>query len=176
MTRGYQLGPGMWTRLSYRVFDAEGEALEAESVVMGFVFGYGALLPALEQALEGKSAGGRCSVELGSKDAFGERDPGHRLEVEREEFPPDVAPGDHFDAEQDDGTPIVLTVLEVTDSSVLLDLNHPLAGQRVRFEVEVLEARPASEEELALAEAALAEEPETPLIDPARLLRRGSQR
>jgi FKBP-type peptidyl-prolyl cis-trans isomerase SlyD len=179
---GYQLGPGIWTRLRYRVYDAEGESLEPDAVEMGCVFGYGALLPALETALEGKRAGARCTVELGPKDAFGKRDPKLTLDVEREEFPPDVAPGDRFDAERDDGTPLVLSVLEVFDTSVILDMNHPLAGQRVRFEVEVLEARPASAAELALAEARLAEEPEgdsggpEPLIDPARLLRRGSRR
>jgi FKBP-type peptidyl-prolyl cis-trans isomerase SlyD len=182
VSRGYQLGPGIWTRLSYRVFDAEGEALEPDAVDMGCVFGYGALLPALEAALEGKLAGARCSVELGPKDAFGKRDPKLTLEVVREDFPPGVAPGDRFDAEREDGTPVMLQVLEVSDAAVVLDLNHPLAGQRVRFEVEVLEARPASPEELALAEARLAEEPEgdsggpEPLIDPARLLHRGSRR
>lgn len=182
MSRGYQLGPGIWTRLRYRVFDAEGEALVPDALEMGCVFGYGALLPALEAALEGKAAGARCAVELAPKDAFGKRDPKLTLEVEREEFPPGVAPGDRFDAERDDGTPLVLSVLEVSDTAVVLDLNHPLAGQRVRFEVEVLEARPASAEELALAEARLAEEPdgdsgaEEPLIDPARLLHRGSRR
>lgn len=190
MSRGYQLGPGVWTLLSYRAFDAEGEALDAEPVVMGCVFGFGALLPGVEAALEGKRVGARCSVELSPGEAFGERDATRCLEVERGEFPPDVAPGDRYDAERDDGTPQVLSVLEVTEESVLLDLNHPLAGQRIRFEVEVLEARPATAEELALAEAVLAEEPEggglrlgpdppegaPALIDPTRLLRRGTQR
>jgi FKBP-type peptidyl-prolyl cis-trans isomerase SlyD len=183
----------VWTRLRYRVFDAEGEALEADAVETGCVFGYGALLPALEAALQGKTAGARCSVELAPKDTFGMRDPTRTLEVLRDEFPPNVAPGDRFDGEGSDGTPLLLQVLEVTESSVILDLNHPLAGQRVRFEIEVLEARPASNEELTLAEAALTEEPEGtpepgsfgmpsqkgpagPLIDPARLLRRGSRR
>jgi FKBP-type peptidyl-prolyl cis-trans isomerase SlyD len=179
MSDGYQLGPGVWTRLKYRAFDAEGEALEPEAVETGCVFGYGALLPGLEAALAGKRAGARIAVELEPRDAFGRRDPARLVEVERDEFPPDVAPGDRFDAEQDDGTPIVLSVLEVAENCVVLDLNHPLAGQRVRFEVEVLEARPASADELALAEAALQGEPEgpeEPLIDPARLLRRGSRR
>jgi len=179
VSQGTRLGPGVWTRLSSRTFDAEGEPLDPEPVVTACVFGYGALLPGLEAALEGKRAGARCSVELKPKDAYGERDPNLCLEVERGEFPPDVAAGDRFDAERDDGTPFVLSVLEVTEMGVLLDLNHPLAGQRVRFEVEVLEARPASGEELALAEGALADEPEDapePLIDPARLLHRGSRR
>jgi FKBP-type peptidyl-prolyl cis-trans isomerase SlyD len=176
------------------VFDAEGEALDPEPTLVGCVFGYGALLPALEQALGGKPVGARCSIELPPAEAFGERDPELCLLVERDDFPANVAAGDHFEAEQADGTPIVLSVLEVSETGVVLDLNHPLAGQRVRFEVDVLEARPATTAELALAEAALADEPEglpegvsggavepgaagePLLIDPARLLRRGTRR
>lgn len=183
MSRASQLGPGVWARLRYRVFDAEGEALEPAPVETGLVFGYGALLPALEAALAGKTAGARVVLELRPRQAFGERDPALVAEVAREEFPPGVAPGDSYEFEREDGTTVVLSVLDVTESGVVLDLNHPLAGQRVRFEVEVLEARPASADELSLAEARLGEDPSGPpessegdLIPPARLLRPGSKR
>jgi FKBP-type peptidyl-prolyl cis-trans isomerase SlyD len=135
-------------------------------------------------------AGARCTVELSPRDAFGDRDPELFVEVERGEFPEAVAAGDRFDAEQKDGIPFVVQVLEVTEAGVLVDMNHPLAGQRVRFEVEVLEARPATAEEVVLAEARLEEDPGSdpeggsgglrttgqPLIAPASLLRRGSRR
>ncbi len=156
---GAQLGPGVWTRLRYVVFDAEGERVSAAEEEMGFVFGYGALLPALEVALAGLGAGARRSVVLPPEEAYGARDPRAELELDRDEFPADVAEGQRYDVERDDGTPLVLRVLGVTETSVVVDLNHPLAGQRVRFEIEVLEARPASAEELSLAEAALLEEP-----------------
>lgn len=175
--RGYKLGPGVWTRLAYRVFDAEGEAVEGTGGELGLVFGYGVLLPALEAKLEGLTAGAKRSIELTPREAYGERDPSLQLEVSREDFPPDVAPGDRYELERDDGSELVVRVLAVEDDLVVLDTNHPLAGQRVRFDIEVLEARAATREELEIAEAALTGddgdvEPMEPLIPAVDLLRR----
>jgi FKBP-type peptidyl-prolyl cis-trans isomerase SlyD len=176
---GYQLGPGVWTRIRYTVFDGEGEVVEGMPAEVSLVFGFGVLLPALEHALAGARAGSRLSVELSPAEAYGDRDPRAQLEVDPGEFPPDVAAGDRFEVERDDGTPSVLQVLEVTPDAVVVDLNHPLAGQRVRYELEVIEARAATEEELILAEDALEEDPEPAphpsggLIPAAGLLRRG---
>ena len=101
----------------------------------------------------------------------------------RDEFPSDVAEGDVFDADEDDGPDapggkVLLRVLEVTPETVILDRNHPLAGQKVRFDVEVLEVRPAEEAEILAAEAAvLAEGAEEPALIPvASLLRGGTRR
>ena len=174
-----KLGPGVWTRLRYSVYDAEGELVEGTPAELAFVFGYGVLLPALESALEGASAGAHKSVTLSARDAYGPRQEQAQVEFARDEFPADVAEGDRFEVERDDGTFAVLRVLAVSEEQVLVDLNHPLAGQSVRFEVEVQEARAATSEELSLAEAALedaaeegAEAPDG-LISPARLLRPG---
>jgi FKBP-type peptidyl-prolyl cis-trans isomerase SlyD len=101
--------------------------------------------------------------------------------VAREEFPPDVSPGDRYELEREDGSEVVARILAVADDVVVVDLNHPLAGQRVRFEVEVLEARAATPEELQIAESQLLGEEEGALdaseglIPVAGLLRRGVQ-
>jgi FKBP-type peptidyl-prolyl cis-trans isomerase SlyD len=177
--RGFALGPGVWTRLSYRVHDAEGEVVEGAGGELGFVFGYGVLLPALEARLEGLTAGSRMSIELAARDAYGERDAARQIEVSREEFPADVAAGDRFELEGDDGSELVTSVLAVSEDLVVLDLNHPLAGQKIRFDIEVLDARAATPEELEIAESALlADETEgaagpSGLIPAADLLRRG---
>lgn len=184
-TAGYQVGPGMWTKLEYRVFDAEGEAVEDQSSELGFVFGYGAILPALEAALEGATVGARRSITLAPEDAYGRRDPKATLEVDRDEFPPDARAGDRFEAETEDGRVVVLRLLEVTPEVVVIDQNHPLAGQRVRFELGVREVRPATPEELAEAERRLAaedaadpaaEDAPPALISPQSLLRGPSRR
>jgi FKBP-type peptidyl-prolyl cis-trans isomerase SlyD len=175
--KGFQLGPEVWTRLRYTVFDAEGEIVEGTPAELALVFGFGDLLPALESALEGASEGSRRSVTLSARDAYGARLPENEVAVARDEFPPDVAEGDRFEMEREDGTLAVVRVLGVSDESIVIDLNHPLAGQSVRFDVEVLEARPASSDELRLAEAALAEaedpaqEAPDGLISAASLLR-----
>ncbi len=81
-----------------------------------------------------------------------------------------MAAGDRFDAEGDDGRPVLLQVLEVTEEAVILDTNHPLAGQRLRFEIEVQEVRPATATELEEAEARLAAEPDLPEESPVSRL------
>jgi FKBP-type peptidyl-prolyl cis-trans isomerase SlyD len=152
---GYQVGPGMWTVVGYRVFDADGEAVDNAVPELGFVFGYGAILPRLEAALEGARVGSHKTVVLPPEDAYGRRQPEATLEIERSEFPADVEAGDRYEAETEDGSLIVLRVLEVTPEAVVIDQNHPLAGQRVRFELTVREVRPAREDEVRRAEQRL---------------------
>jgi len=180
---GYQVGPEMWVRLSVVIRDAEGEAVQDEPTETAFVFGFGATLPALEAGIEGLPQGAKKSLSIKPEDAFGERDPKAVLEVLRDEFPEDVAEGDVFDAEEDDATDnpggmVLLRVLEVTPDTVVLDRNHPLAGQKVRFDVEVLEVRPAEEDEISAAEIAVlaSEGPPESLIPVASLLRGGTRR
>ncbi|RYZ04998.1 MAG: peptidylprolyl isomerase [Myxococcales bacterium] len=176
----FQIGPEMWVRLRVVIRDAEGEVVQEEPTETSFVFGFGGTLPALEASIEGLPQGATKSVYVKPAEAFGERDPGAVLEVLRDEFPEDVAPGDVFEAEEDEGegptgTPVLLRVVDVTPEAVVLDRNHPLAGQRVRFDVEVVEVRPADEAEISAAEAALLDpgEHKETLIPAASLLRGG---
>lgn len=176
---GFQIGPEMWVRLRVKIHDAEDALVQDEPTESSFVFGYGALLPALEEGIAGLAVGSKKSVTLKPQDAFGERDPAATLEVLRDEFPDDVTEGDVFDAEDDDAPDgmVLLRVLEVTPETVILDRNHPLAGQKVRFDVEVLEVRPAEEAEISAAEAALtADEPPQESLIPAASLLRGPTR
>jgi FKBP-type peptidyl-prolyl cis-trans isomerase SlyD len=179
----FQVGPEMWVRLRVALSDAEGEPVQEEPTDTAFVFGFGGTLPALEAAIEGMPRGAKKSIHLKPEDAFGERDPAAVLEVLRDEFPEDVAEGDVFDADEEGGdgpagTPVMLRVLEVTPEYVVLDRNHPLAGQKVRFDVEVVDVRPADESEISAAEAALwdQEHPKETLIPAASLLRGGTRR
>lgn len=171
--RAFQVGPGMWVRLKYRAFDEDDEPVEQLDQEVEYVHGYGALLPELETVLDAQSEGAKRTVRLGAKRAFGPRRNDRIVEFDRGEFPPEVAPGDHFDAEGEDGHVLVLRVLEVREDAVVVDLNHPLAGQDVRFELEVLGVRPATPEEISLAEATLqADGPaDGTLISAERLLR-----
>src|SRR5450432_3654922 len=153
--RSFQLSPGMWTRLGYEVFDAEGELVETGESELCCLIGYGVLFPALEDKLEGLAQGSSRTVMLKPEQAFGLRNPEAQVEVERSDFPEDVAAGDCYEAEDDGGRPVLLQVLDVTDEGVLVDSNHPLAGQILRFEVQAREVRPATDEELEQAEQRL---------------------
>lgn len=175
-----QIGPGMVLTLRYRVLDAEGELVDASDPELppAFVFGYGELLPALERVLDAKQSGDSVSATLSPEQAFGRRDPTAVLAIEREDFPADVVAGDCFEAENDAGEVVLLKVLEVLPEAVVVDLNHPLADQKVRFELQVLGVRPAEAAELADAEARLSAPTgaSAALLAPQRLLRGAGKR
>ena len=98
------------------------------------------IVPGLERAIEGLTSGAERSVTVTPADAYGDYDPQAVLEVEREDFPnaAQVEVGDEFVAESADGEALPITVLEVRDDAFVVDTNHPLAGETLRFEVTVL--------------------------------------
>lgn len=145
----------MWVDLAFAVHDEAGACVSEPGAELGFVAGRGALLPRLETALEGLTSGARKSVTLRPEEAFGPRRRDAVLEVDRGELPDDLAEGDALEFEREDGALLVMRVLQVGDDYAVLDANHPLAGQRVRYDLEVRGVRPASAVELEAADRAL---------------------
>jgi FKBP-type peptidyl-prolyl cis-trans isomerase SlyD len=173
----FQVGPDTVVTLSYAAYDEDGERVHEGEQRLEFVFGYGQLLPPLENALNGLRPTQSRTVTLSPEQAFGRRDVTRIVEVERGEFPDEVSPGDHFEAETAEGGVVVLKVLDVDAERVVVDMNHPLAEQKVRFELRVDAVRPASEAEIEAATSRL-EQTGAPLelIPPERLLRGPTQR
>jgi len=153
----FQVGPSTFYVFSYQAFDADDEPA-SEPEVIGAVFGTGQILPGVEGALEGKTVGDRVEARLAAGTVFGARQASSILEVDRADFPADVAPGDRFELENAAGDLLVAHVLEVVDDLVVIDTNHPLAEQDVILRGELLEVRPATGEELKAAELALEED------------------
>ena len=168
----------MWARLGYQVFDEEDALVETNESELSVLIGYGVLFPELEEQLDGLAEGSARTVHLKPEHAFGLRNPEAQVEVDRADFPDDVAAGDCYEAEDEEGRPVLLQVLDVTEEGVLVDSNHPLAGQTLRFEVEAREVRPATELELLAAEQRISAEQSQPeqLITPQSLLRGPSRR
>ncbi len=139
--------------IRYELFDSEGELLEKVDEPISYLHGgYDGIFPLVEEALQGKAVGDKCTVTMQPDDAFGEYD--HNLvEVEaRSSFPKEVAVGMQFEggpesAEDDDF--LLYTVVEVTDDEVTVDGNHPLAGKTLTFVCNVTGVRAASAEELS---------------------------
>lgn len=177
---GYQVGPGMVVALSYVLFDAEGERVEQSepSAPLELLIGYGDAAEALEQGIQGLGVGEQREITLTPEAAFGERSLDAIIEVDRADLPADVVPGDEYAADREDGDgSVLLKVLEVLDDIVVLDTNHPLAGQRVRLSVGIQALRPATPQELERAAERLLREEEAadvgPLLPAERLLKRG---
>lgn len=173
MSPNHQVGPDTVVHFSYRLFDEDGELVEESDprLPLSILFGYGQLSLPLERALEGLRAGEQRRVTL-PRDAFGERDPDAIIEVARQELPADTEVGDEFDADDDALGVVSLKVLDIDDDRVVLDRNHPLAGQKASVEVTVDGVRPAASAEIFLAVQDLESrqgEPET-LLPSSRLL------
>lgn len=155
------IAPDTVVTLSYVLFDEQGEAVDraTDAEPLTYVHGYAQIVPGLEKRLEGLKAGDAQSFSLDADEAFGERDDDGILEVDKSDFPDagEVVEGDEFMAQGPDGEPIAMRVVEVRDDAFVVDTNHPLAGQKVRFDVQVSSVRAATDEEIAEAEADLEE-------------------
>jgi peptidylprolyl isomerase len=105
-----------------------------------FTLGSGQVIPGFEQAVEGMEPGQKKEVTIPSDEAYGAHNEEWVLVVERENFPEHIEPepGQQLELSQN-GQSFVVTVTEVSDDSVTLDANHPLAGKDLTFELELVE-------------------------------------
>jgi len=138
----------------YTLRDERGRILDTSqnSTPSSFVEGAGQIIEGLEKALLGMTAGQMRPVVVPPEEAYGLREEDLVQKVPRFRLPvqnPGV--GDQFQTGPDRHAPVV-TVLAIEGDEVLLDANHPLAGQQLHFDVEMVEVRPATPEELADAE------------------------
>ena len=142
---------GQVVTLAYELRNADGDMLEEEDAQLAYLHGgFGGIFPKIEAELEGKDVGHEVSVTLEPVDAFGEYD-AELLRVEpRERFPETLEVGMQFEGvpgERDEEARIY-TITDITPESVVVDANHPFAGERLWFKAAVKEVRPATPDEL----------------------------
>jgi FKBP-type peptidyl-prolyl cis-trans isomerase SlyD len=136
--------------LDYELFDVDGNLIEKTDEPIEYLHGgYDGIFPVVEQALDGKNVGDSCRVRLEPDDAFGEYD-AELVHVEPlDKFPGKVNVGMQFEGRS--GTSdemLVYTVTDIADEKVVVDGNHPLAGQTLDFSCTVSSVRSATSEEL----------------------------
>jgi len=137
--------------LSYELYDGDGKLIEkAETPLVYLHGGYSGIFPLVEKALDGKAVGETCRVHLPPGDAFGDYD-AELVRVEtRDKFPASVEVGMQFEGQSDArGETVIYTVTDIAEDKVVVDGNHPLAGQTLNFQCVVSEVRAATEEELS---------------------------
>jgi len=122
---------------------------------LGFIVGSGQIIPGLESALSGKSAGESFSVKIAAADGYGDVDEEMFQTMPRKNFPKDAElEADMMFQAQTPHGPVSFRVKEVSEEEVVVDFNHPLAGEVLNFDVKVVEVRKATEEDLAELHAA----------------------
>jgi FKBP-type peptidyl-prolyl cis-trans isomerase SlyD len=147
--------------LDYLVRLATGQVVETSSVKgpIEYLHGSGQILPALERAIEGLSEGQEAAFSIAPEEAYGQRREDNVVSLPKGLFPSDVRlqPGLCLFARASGGQSYPITVKEVKGDLVLVDLNHPFAGERLFFEVNIRGVRPAGNQEIFSGKAASVE-------------------
>jgi FKBP-type peptidyl-prolyl cis-trans isomerase SlyD len=141
------IADGVVVRFQYVLTGHEDKKLDEGE--MSYLHGAGNIIPGLEAALTGQTAGGQLKVSVPPAEAYGERQEIPLQPVPRDMFPDGVEPqqGMMLMLKGPEDEPLPAWIANVQEDVVLVDLNHPLAGETLRFAVDVSEVRPATDEE-----------------------------
>ena len=146
-----QIDRGAVVTLAYELKDSDGRPLEEPGTELAYLHGYGGIFPKVEAALQGQRIGHEVSITLDPDDAFGDYD-AELLRVEgRDRFPEVLEVGMQFEGIPGDreDEALIYTVTDITPEKVVVDGNHPLAGERLWFKGTVKDVREATEDEIA---------------------------
>jgi len=133
---------GDWVQVHYMGKLVNGEIFDQSNgrPPLEFQIGGGQVIPGFEQATIGMDIGESKSIHIPSDEAYGPYEQDMVITVDRGEFPPSVDPmiGQPLQIQQQDGNVVIVTVKAVTESHVTLDANHPLAGEDLTFDIELV--------------------------------------
>ncbi|KRW62643.1 FKBP-type peptidyl-prolyl cis-trans isomerase [Pseudomonas sp. TTU2014-080ASC] len=139
--------------IDYTLTNDAGEVIDSSEGAAPLVYLHGAsnIIRGLEKALEGKQAGDELNVSVEPEEAYGEFSPELVATLNRSMFEgvDELEVGMQFHASAPDGGMQIVTIRELDGDDVIVDGNHPLAGQRLNFKVKVVSVRDASAEEVA---------------------------
>lgn len=137
--------------LTYTIWDQHGHPFEQYDVPVGYVHGvHGPLFEQIEQALQGRKVGDRVEVVVAPGEGFGEHQPELTFTDDIGNVPPQHRRvGSEVMFENERGEQMLFRVTRIEGDRLTIDANHPLAGQTVRFVVNVVGIRPATLEEIA---------------------------
>ncbi len=146
-----QIGNNKVAVITYTLTDNSGTVIDQATTQEPFAFiqGTGNIIPGLEKALDGKRVGDSITITVEPAEGYGERDDALTQVLAKEMFEgvDEITPGMQFHAQTPNGMSIV-TVTAVESDQVTIDGNHPLAGVVLNFDVNVLEIRDATEDEI----------------------------
>jgi peptidylprolyl isomerase len=111
-----------------------------------FTVGAGQMIKGFDDGVKGMQVGDKKTVEIGAEEAYGQREAENLIEFPNDQFPPNMNPevGMQLMLSNDQGQQFPVVVTEVKESSVVLDANHPLAGQDLIFDIEMMDIQSQS--------------------------------
>jgi FKBP-type peptidyl-prolyl cis-trans isomerase 2 len=137
-----QVKPGDTVRIHYKGTLPDGATFDSSEGrdPLEFVVGSGQIIPGLDTALPGMSVGDKKTVEVPADLAYGQPDPNARQAVPRAEIPDDIPLdlGTQLQVQTPQGQVMPVTVVDLTETEVTLDANHPLAGRDLIFDIELV--------------------------------------
>ncbi|MCU7835660.1 MAG: peptidylprolyl isomerase [gamma proteobacterium symbiont of Taylorina sp.] len=120
-----------------------------------FMFGRGQMMPGLESRITDMNIGDTADLDIPAEEAYGEHNPDAVQTVPKEHLEHiELHEGLILQGQGESGEPVMVMVKEINDDSVIMDHNHPLAGQDVSFSLSIEDIRDPSEEELSTGLAA----------------------
>lgn len=139
--------------IDYTLTNDAGEVIDSSSggAPLKYLHGAGNIIAGLEKALEGKQGGDHVQATIEPEEAYGEYSPELVATLNRSMFEgvDELEVGMQFHASGPDGGMQIVTIRDLEGDDVIVDGNHPLAGQRLNFDVKIVDVRDASEEEIA---------------------------
>lgn len=148
--RAMQVAANKVVSINYTLKDEGGEVLDTsvgrEPLV--YIHGVGSLVPGLEKALEGKDAGAHVTASVSPEEGYGPHDPSLIQKIPVRKLPDGRARAGMRVRAQTDAGPMLLLVTAVQGDYATVDPNHPLAGKTLNFEVDIVEIREATADEL----------------------------
>ena len=146
------IADNVYVAFDYRLTLESGEEVDSspEGQPLGFITGSGQIIPGLEKAIMGMTVGDSLKISVEPEDAYGQVNPELFQDVPRNNFPGDIElqPGMLFRGQGPQGQ-FVGNIKEIKDeNTVTIDLNHPLAGEKLHFDVNIVTVREPTAKEL----------------------------
>ena len=159
---------GLMVSLEYTLKSPEGQVLESSKgkEPLKYIHGQKMMIPGLEKELAGMKVGGEKHVTVKPEDGYGKVDPNAVQEVPKDKIPPNALKvGAVLAARSPEGMVVPMTVREIKEKTVVMDMNHPMAGKTLVFDIKVVDIQPVPR--TALAQPANSAAAQAPTATPA---------
>ncbi len=140
-----------YVEIDYTLTDDDGNVVDKShpGSPLGFIWGQGQIIPGLEKAIKGMSVNDTMQITVAPEDGYGDASDEMFQEIPKDNFPDgtNLVAGQEFQADTPHGV-MKFIIHEIKTDAIIVDLNHPLAGKNLNFDVKIVNVREATEEEL----------------------------